>query len=403
MNGNYQQTFEDLLYQQNIDNQPDRVAYIDESGSFGFDFTKDGNTRYYVLCAVIVEECDLNELRNAFQKIKISNGLIHGELKSNTLSDTKRFRIITQLLLLPFKIVLFIADKQKFCEGTPLTEYKPVFIKNMAQHLYNLLYQVYPKLRIFQDEVGRTEFQVSFKNYVAAHRKQLNLFNQYDFNLVNSKDEVLVQMSDVIGGSVRKFKEGKGVENYIEILRGKITTIEYFPSLHEPYWGEGKAEDNKYNATIFALALKFANDFITKYETDDNEDRKMQVALVRYLLNYATQTDATEFVYADELIKHLAMIVHHRVIKNHLFRKVIAPLRDEGVILASCAKGYKIPISVDDLIVYLNSTSSTAGPMIRRMGKCRDLIKRGTDNKLDLFDDPAFIRYKRYFDGEQGS
>ena len=87
-----------------------------------------------------------------------------------------------------------------------------------------------------------------------------------------------------------------------------------------------------------------------------------------------------------------------RVTRNTLFRRVIAPLRDEGVILASCNKGYKIPISVEDLMTYLNQSLTTVGPMVHRMGICRNLVKQGTDGILDLFDDPALIRFKRYFD-----
>ena len=84
--------------------------------------------------------------------------------------------------------------------------------------------------------------------------------------------------------------------------------------------------------------------------------------------------------------------------RDFLFRQVIAPLRDSGVILASCVHGYKIPISVEDINTYLNQTTSIVGPMMQRMGKCRQLIKEGTSNDVDVFNDPAFLKYKRYFD-----
>ena len=397
---NYQMSFDDYQLQQYVNGLPGRVAYIDESGSYGFDFDSDGVSKFYVLCAIVVENSELGVLHTQFREIKKNNGLANTELKSSGINDRQRERIMNQVMPLHFRIVLFIADKQKFREGSPLTEYKPVFIKNMAQHMYNLLYQAYPKLSIIQDETGYPEFQESFKKYVEAHRHQLNIFNQYDFDMVNSKDEALVQLADFIGGSIHKRLNDPNYKDYLEQLKGKITKVEYFPNAHEPYWGQGKPEDYKYNSTIFAMALKYARDFIGKYETDVNEDHKMQVELLRYLLNCVTQEDPTKYVYADELVEHLAEIVHHRVTKNTLFRRVIAPLRDEGVILASCPKGYKIPISEEDLIMYLNSTTSTVGPMMQRMGRCRELIKRGTDNELDLFNDPAFIRYKRYFDEE---
>ena len=84
--------------------------------------------------------------------------------------------------------------------------------------------------------------------------------------------------------------------------------------------------------------------------------------------------------------------------RNFLYRKVIAPLRDEGVIIASSSHGYKIPISVEDIKTYLNSTHTIVSPMLHRIGICRALIQQQTRNQLDVLDDPAFLRYKKYFD-----
>ena len=124
----------------------------------------------------------------------------------------------------------------------------------------------------------------------------------------------------------------------------------------------------------------------------------MQVSVLQYLKMYVLQINPTSFVYSDELVRYIKENVQIKVTRNTLFRRVIAQLRDEGVILASCSKGYKIPISVEDLMTYLNQSLTTVGPMVHRMGICRNIVKQGTDGALDLFDDPALIRFKRYFD-----
>ena len=77
---------------------------------------------------------------------------------------------------------------------------------------------------------------------------------------------------------------------------------------------------------------------------------------------------------------------------------MIAPLRDDGVIITSSPHGYKIPISVEDIKTYLNSTHTIVSPMLHRIGICRMLIQQQTGNKLDVLEDPAFSRYKKYFD-----
>ena len=398
MSDNYQLSLDDMTYQAYLSEQPGRVAYVDECGNFGFDFEKEGVSKYYLLCAVVVEDEKIQKLHSDFEEVKSTNGLAHTELKSSSVDDKRRRRIMTQLLPLDFRVVLFIADKEKFIKGSPLTEYRPIFIKYLDQHLYNLLYQAYPRLKIIQDESGWPEFQESFKKYVETHRPDYNLFNQYEFDLVNSKDQVLVQLADFIGGSITKSLLDPNYTNYLEMLRGKITATEHFPPEHEPYWGKLKPEDCRYDKKIFTLALKSAQAFITKYEKDETDERKMQVAVLRYLQMYVLQIDPTAFVYSDELVRHLRENIGIRVTRNKLFRRGIALLRDEGVILASCKKGYKIPISVEDLMTYLNQSLTTVGPMVHRMGICRNLVRQGTDGALDLFDDPALIRFKRYFD-----
>ncbi len=83
---------------------------------------------------------------------------------------------------------------------------------------------------------------------------------------------------------------------------------------------------------------------------------------------------------------------------NYLYRRIIAPLRDAGVILSSCSQGYKIPISVEDITTYINQTHTVVSPMLHRIEICRNLIKQQTSNDLDVLADPAFLKYKKYFD-----
>ena len=51
----YQMSIEDIENQKILQAMSDRTAYIYEYGSFGFDFSSTGASKYYILCAVIVE------------------------------------------------------------------------------------------------------------------------------------------------------------------------------------------------------------------------------------------------------------------------------------------------------------------------------------------------------------
>ena len=378
----------------------DRTAYIDEYGSFGFDFSSTGASKYYILCAVIVENKDIDKLHSAVAEVKKSNGFERAELKSSKIgSDNKRrSRILSQLLMIDFRVVLFIADKQAFIQGSPLTNYKESFIKFLHQRLYNLLYHVYPKLKIIEDEIGTTEFQASFRKYVQNNRPQMNLLNEYDFDYVDSKDELLVQLADMVGGSIGHSLTDNSAPDYLEMLKGKIIAREDFPNKMEPYWGTTNPSDYKYNKDVFTLAVKCASDFITKHENENTDERRAQVAFLQYLLFQVKNVSPTHYISSNQLVAVIREYLNHRITKNFLFRRVIAPLRDDGIIIASCSHGYKIPVSVEDITTYLNQTHTIVSPMLHRVEVCRKLVLENTHGKFDILDDPAFIRYKKYFD-----
>lgn len=395
----YQYSFEDIKFNNSIALQPSRIAYVDESGSFGFDFSKKGTSRYYILTAIVVEIDNIDKLHSDFQEVKRNNGLVATELKSSKINNRQRERIANQLLPLDFSVVLFIVDKEQLYKDTPITLYKETFLKNINGRMYNMLYEAFPKLKIIMDMHGYPEFQASFKEYVNSKVEQLNMFNEYDFDFSDSKDEILIQIADFIGGSITHSILNPGVgNNYLELFKGKIISQQRFPNKYKPYWGKICPEDYKYDDEIYSIAVKHALDFIEKNKNDKNIERQSQIAVLQYLLNYASMVNPTQYVYADELVQHLQALTRKKIRKDFLYRRVIAPLRDNDVILASCNHGYKIPISVEDIATYLNQTTAIVGPMLNRMGKCRDIILQGTNGALDIFDDVASIKYKRFFD-----
>lgn len=390
---------EDIMREQELEALPGRTAFIDECGNFGFDFSKKGTSKYYILCAVIVRNSDLPHLHEAVLAVKNNNGFRDSEMKSSRIADNyrRRNKIISELLLINFRVILFVADKQAFLSESPLASYRTSFIKFLHRQLYNILYNTYPKLRIIEDQIGTKEFQESFKKYVRENRP-LNLFNDYEFDYSDSEDSLLVQLADFVGGTISRVYTEKECPNYLETLKGKIICIEQFPNSSTPYLGAASKGNLKYDKDIFDLAIHRARTFISEYEHDETLEKRLQIALLKYLLFQVHNVDARRYVSSYQILSVLNEYVEQRVRPNYLYRRVIAPLRDAGVILASCAHGYKIPISVEDITTYFSQTHMIVSPMLHRIEICRNLIKQQTDNELDVLDEPVFTRYKNYFD-----
>ena len=67
----YQFTLDDLKLQKEIGIQAGRTAFIDEYGSFGFDFSSPDTSKYYVLCAVVVDDENRSEERRVGKECRL--------------------------------------------------------------------------------------------------------------------------------------------------------------------------------------------------------------------------------------------------------------------------------------------------------------------------------------------
>lgn len=395
-----QLSFDYYLEQQKLSDMPSRHAFIDESGSFGFDFEKEGTDRFYVICSVIVNSDSLATVEKAFEDVCSKHGFSESEMKSSSIgrNDARRIRILTDILQLDFSVILLIADKKDFIEASALTDYKEIFVKYLHERLYDVMYAIYPKLAICEDCFGSSEFQQGYRRYVEKNRPKRNLFDYYDFCFLDSKSSRLIQLADFIAGTIACELEEKSTIKYLQILSGKITICSHFPNYRTPYFADCTKVPKEFNKTIFELSSRIAQEFVEKNSKSDDYETRLKVATLRHLLFVVHDIDARKYVSAIELTRLLSEYTGTKVTRDYFYRYIIASLRDDGLIIASCSKGYKIPISHNDIIEYTSSTIGVVGPMLSRLGRCRSLILGTTDGDLDILNVKDFLKYKKYFD-----
>ena len=392
----YQMTIDDMQFAKMVAAQPGRSAFIDESGSFGFDFTKEGTSLYYVVCAVIVDNKSIPAIENKVTELR--NTLFGGkEMKSSSIGSnhSRRAKVLTELQLLDFQIIIMIADKRRFYEDSPLTEYKSVFKKFLNQRLYDSMYLAYPKLKIIEDEYGTDEFQQGYRRYVQEHRPASNIFNDYDFDYADSKSSCIVQIADIIAGSVMQHLHDAGAPDVLRIFQGRLTDVVKFPEDHKIY--KPSTKPTEYDKAIYQLACKCATDYINEHKNSEEEEIRLRSLFLRLLLYNVRMYSSTRYVHSGEIVQELSRLTDKRVTKDFLYRRIIAPLRDDGVLIASSTHGYKIPTKAADIAAYVNQTASVVGPMLSRIGMCRSQIQKATDSGLDILEDPSLAGYRRFF------
>lgn len=392
----YQLTIDDIAYVKNVTTAPGRSAFIDECGGFGFEFEKSGTLPYYVVCAVIVHDEDITAIE---QKVAEMQQTLFGgkEMKSSAIGTKhrRRMQVLIELLTLNMNLVILIADKKKFYKDSPLTEYKTVFKKHLNQRLYKAMVCAFPKLSIVEDEYGTDEFQQQYRKYIESHRPANNFFNDYSFDYTDSRNSSIVQIADIIAGSVMAHLLDPTAPNVLRIFSGSISGIVKFPISDEFFLPSNSP--NEYDSAVYQLACKCATDYVDQYTEGSDEEVRLRTLFLKYLLYNVRILNSSRYIHSSEIVQELSSMSEKRISKDFLYRRIIAPLRDEGIIIASCKNGYKIPTCVSDISAYINQTTTVVGPMLHRIDCCRSQIRKITDNKLDILNDPSLMAYKRYF------
>lgn len=115
-----------------------------------------------------------------------------------------------------------------------------------------------------------------------------------------------------------------------------------------------------------------------------------QCTCLSYLLFHFKNIDPETYVPTFELINQIDKRRATNISMHYFRSKIIAKLRDQGVLIASSNKGYKLPSSEHDLFAFVNHSNSYIEPMIDRLMKCRNKVKLATKNELDLLDKEEF-------------
>lgn len=378
------------------------LAFTDESGNTGFDFDKQDVSTHFIVTAIIVEEELAQEVFNQAEQIR-RKYFQTGEMKSSSIGKThhRRINLINELLKLNFKIFAVVIDKRKVFENSGL-RYKKSFYKFINNIVHEELRNTFKFLTVYADELGSNEYMQSFAEYFKEQSMPLDLFGERDLYFENSTNHVMIQVADIISGTLSfAFEESKKSNDqpkYLEVLDKSILKIEYWPKDIYNYIFEKNAVNEGYDQKIAELSYKQAQQFLHINKDTYDEDVANQIIVLKYLCFRFTNNQKRKYISTQEL-KNQLRYKNSGEISTHYFRaKIIAKLRDANVLISSSPKGYKIPANEAELYDFINHGTSVIMPMLSRLKKCRDTVKVATLNEIDLFDHTEYASLRNFFE-----
>lgn len=373
-----------------------KIAYIDETGNFGFDFNKPDVSTHYICTAIVVNEEDQPKLNSLIESI--SNQYFNGaELKASRLKRKKYDVdvILNKLSRADFHIITIICDKREmYSEGL---SYKTTFYKFLNNLLYKELYDAFPRLKIINDEFGDKEYMESFVRYV-KNTQYSNLFGQSGFEFVDSVDSNIVQLADIIGGIISEnydssYKE-KRISKYLSKFENRFLLIKEWPLKYDEHYFSPTISDGQFDRAIAELSLNLANKYLKSHSAKSSQSEADRINCLNYLLIHFKYFDAMKYLYSTEIIDHLNELRDEKIEKRYFKSEIISKLRDLNVLITSSQKGYKLPCTKKDLYEFVDQTSNMVLPMLWRLKNIREQVKISSTNEIDILDRNEFKEIK---------
>lgn len=371
-----------------------RTAFIDAYGDPSLDVEKTGVTTSFIVTAVVVAGEDAARLRAQVDRVR-SEFFGPGPMKSSKCKDERRMAVLRALLALDFRFIAVAVDKSRVIRDSGLVYGEP-FVKFVHRLLLDRLFAATPDLHVVADRYGRDDFMEGFQRYVLEKRTALgqgDLFRRAKFEFANSRAEPLIQLADFVSGSLARLFDPKKLspakDEIQDLLRSKALFVVDWPkrfraSLRPLVGG------SRHDIAVRRFCVEAVQSYLRSHADPSDPEVLARVETLGYLLFTFESVSETEWVAADHLRDVLASMGVTFKSKHEFLSKVVAKLRDAGVILGSSPAGYKIPGSVADVLQFVERTDTIVVPMLNRLRAAREALLLATDGALDVVADDRF-------------
>jgi Protein of unknown function (DUF3800) len=381
-----------------------QFAFIDESGDYSFDFENNDVSTHFIIVAILAKKSNKELLEQEVEKVR-QKYFQTEEMQSDKIDNPHlRIQLLNELKDLPFNIYAYVVDKRKIREDSGIT-FEKTFIKFMNRLVYDDLNRTFDQLDLVLVEQGTKEFMTEFKNYI-TEKSVPDLFNYSTFGFNHSKSEILLQLANLIAGTIAKgYDQTQYSEHYPlfnKIIKKKIIAINLWPQNYKNYLYDyiSRNQDSQFDEVIFKQSVNLTLQYLGKNKNSEDLDEKIRIDLLKFLL-FNLRENPNEYVYTQEILDNLNAIRVNKI-NHHYFRSnIVSKLRDSGLLIASSNKGYKLPVCLTDLYDFVNLSSLTIHPMIQRISKCRNQILLATNNEIDILENNEYEYLKNIIEMEK--
>jgi len=196
------------------------LVFIDDSGDPGFKIEKGSSPVFVIACVVFDDELEAEKtavaIKELRRQLKKSDAF---EFKFNKGNREIRLKFLERVIQFKFRIRAIVFEKIKVRSGELKTSKQSFYnyaIKMVLKHNFGTIKEAKIRLDGHGDRLYRHEVIRYLRREL--NNKEDRVFRKLQF--VDSKTNVLTQMSDMIAGAIHR-----------KYVLGKTDTLEYFSKI----------------------------------------------------------------------------------------------------------------------------------------------------------------------------
>jgi len=198
--------------------------FMDESGDAGFKFGK-GSSRFFVVVAIIFDDTlEIEKTSVSVKELKRRLAFPDDvEFKFNNSSKKVRIQFLKTISKRRFRIQYLVIDKGSLKSGK-FKDGRNSFYSYAVKTLLKRIGDSIVDARIILDGSGDRIFKRNFSAYVRRELNQTDKKIIRHIKLIDSRDSMLIQVADMVAGSLRRSHEGskKDKDEYRRIFNKHI-------------------------------------------------------------------------------------------------------------------------------------------------------------------------------------
>ncbi|MFZ6053475.1 DUF3800 domain-containing protein [Halocola ammonii] len=366
------------------------IICIDEFGNSHLDLSKDGTFSHFVYTAIVLDEKNKENARQIVDEIRKSFRL-GGVIKSKNLGDKKHFKkrlnILNYLVEnLDFTIDVLVIDKKLLDQKRGGLRHKEVFYKYFQKVFVQKYNDRFESFQIYADTVGSTDYADELARFVNEKSVVRDLFNpERNFELINDQDENLVQLADLIAGSLGRVYCSshvcKSPKDIYDVLHQRLS-IERFP-----LQAQKRSAASIENPDLDVKIRKIGEKAITDYRNGGaRKGCVRRTSLHLRLLEYLEQQmemDSYRLTPREEILAYFKNFTE-KVTEDKL-RQLIRDVRYNGVLLVSHPgkSGYKLAANYNDILQNFEHFMVYIEPMLRKVEVMNEALSRYSFNEVN--------------------